>query len=859
MSQEANRKQQIKFRLQEFIQLKMKNWNIDALGHYFNDNDFISVNVNNKGSWGIGLTKQQRIQLLNGETITRDSGVKLKMYDCKDENTGYQFFLNDSNIYCLDVDKHNFNDSNVIQNLYQELSFLKSCPFTLSRTKALPHFYFRIEGIESYSEEVNIMNCKSIEADLLHRAKQPIERADTSVYCFNNKCELPTFQWDDIKQYFNVDKMNFRTTSKPSIESSNKSSTEGIQSCISQGIESSQEGTNYEGDKKKWFDLAMICAKNGRFHNYSGWQKMGQLIKNVFNDFELFNSISSVCHKYEGENNCLKYWNTWRVTHSENSLKIGSLFFWAREDCEKEFNEWKEKHMKEQNEKLKFLVERVDLDEISKYYYYKKPNQYVYKNKTWYYLDVSNRWLSDSEPIGLINDISFTIKQDLEQYLNEFVIGDPMRDKINLCCRKIGSCAKNCIDNLRGMYLDKYDNIKFDSNSNLFAFNNSVIDLKTYKNRPIQPTDYISLSAGYDYRPSTEQEREELMDIIKQIQPKKDIRDLVLKIYSTGLEGLLLQKFVILTGKGRNGKSMLTNLIIHCLGNGNYGFTGANECLTKTMKTGANPQIADMENKRLTVLREADESVPLINAVIKELTGGDTLSARTLYSKKSTINICHTMIFESNKLPPLKSKCDIAMLKRLICIPFTSHFTDIKTEFDLPNHFPVNDYYTKLEFKDKYKYAMIDILLQYYQQYNEQDERRFTLPKEVQDKTNEYVESSYLIRNFFNSTFEQIEDLVFDKTDNEQVKKLIEQGKYISLSDIHSQFTQSQEYRDMNRVEKTQANKKNFINDLLEDRKICNSYLETFYFYTNYNSVSKKYEDKKKLTDILLGYKSINN
>lgn len=361
MSQEANRKQQIKFRLQEFIQLKMKNWNIDALGHYFNDNDFISVNVNNKGSWGIGLTKQQRIQLLNGETITRDSGVKLKMYDCKDENTGYQFFLNDSNIYCLDVDKHNFNDSNVIQNLYQELSFLKSCPFTLSRTKALPHFYFRIEGIESYSEEVNIMNCKSIEADLLHRAKQPIERADTSVYCFNNKCELPTFQWDDIKQYFNVDKMNFRTTSKPSIESSNKSSTEGIQSCISQGIESSKEGTNYEGDKKKWFDLAMICAKHNILYKYPKWSVFGMILKNELGDdaFDLFHDISKVTDDYNGENDekkykglndCLKYWNSIKIKkNDEKKYTFGTLIMWAKDatkDNKDEFNQWSRKYTK---------------------------------------------------------------------------------------------------------------------------------------------------------------------------------------------------------------------------------------------------------------------------------------------------------------------------------------------------------------------------------------------------------------------------------------------------------------------------------------------------------------------------------
>jgi phage/plasmid-associated DNA primase len=68
------------------------------------------------------------------------------------------------------------------------------------------------------------------------------------------------------------------------------------------------------------------------------------------------------------------------------------------------------------------------------------------------------------------------------------------------------------------------NDIKFNTNPYLFAFNNCVFDLKQMKFVNSDPRFYITQTTGYDYIPSTKIERAELMTIIDSIFPKVDIK-----------------------------------------------------------------------------------------------------------------------------------------------------------------------------------------------------------------------------------------------------------------------------------------------------------------------------------------------
>ena len=79
--------------------------------------------------------------------------------------------------------------------------------------------------------------------------------------------------------------------------------------------------------------------------------------------------------------------------------------------------------------------------------------------------------------------------------------------------------------------------------------------------------DYISIITGYEWIEPAEKHIHTITEIINNIFPIENERDLYLSILSTGLEGRCLEKFTIANGNGRNGKGLLHDLYLCGLGN----------------------------------------------------------------------------------------------------------------------------------------------------------------------------------------------------------------------------------------------------------------------------------------------------
>ena len=132
--------------------------------------------------------------------------------------------------------------------------------------------------------------------------------------------------------------------------------------------------------------------------------------------------------------------------------------------------------------------------------------------------------------------------------------------------------------------------------------------------------DYITAHTGYNWREPIKEEIETVENLIKSIMPKEDERQTLLEILATGMDGLPLEKFIVLNGAGGNGKGVLNDLFLTCLGN--YGFIGNNAILFESGNTGSNPEKANIHKKRYVVFREPPANKKFNNAFIKELTGG---------------------------------------------------------------------------------------------------------------------------------------------------------------------------------------------------------------------------------------------
>jgi phage/plasmid-associated DNA primase len=204
------------------------------------------------------------------------------------------------------------------------------------------------------------------------------------------------------------------------------------------------------------------------------------------------------------------------------------------------------------------------------------------------------------------------------------------------------------------------DNIKFDNEPYLYAFENKIFDLRIGEFIKPKPEYYISISCGYDYIEDDENNKDVLNKLLDSIFPQPELKKLYLTILSTGLDGFSLEKFILANGRGGAGEGVINELTQHMLGN--YAYVLPSHILLKEMKTGSNPEVANMLNKRFVIAREPDRNLQFNCATIKEITGGAEKSS--ISCRPSSLNLLAKPVCKSlgNCLKPSKKLCERMVL-----------------------------------------------------------------------------------------------------------------------------------------------------------------------------------------------------
>jgi putative DNA primase/helicase len=154
------------------------------------------------------------------------------------------------------------------------------------------------------------------------------------------------------------------------------------------------------------------------------------------------------------------------------------------------------------------------------------------------------------------------------------------------------------------------------------------------------------------------------------------------------------QVMPIFWGKGSNGKSVLMDTLNEVLGHTFCMPTPADPLMAAFAPSGDNarPFLYAMRNKRVVWASESQEGQRLNTGLVKQLTGDQNFTTRTLHSRPVTFTPSHTIVLVTNSLPELPDGSDYAMQRRLIVFPFNSRFVDYPTlpgeyhrDRDLPN------------------------------------------------------------------------------------------------------------------------------------------------------------------------------
>ena len=137
-------------------------------------------------------------------------------------------------------------------------------------------------------------------------------------------------------------------------------------------------------------------------------------------------------------------------------------------------------------------------------------------------------------------------------------------------------------------------------------------------------------------------------------------------------------KWAIFHGKGRNGKSLILEVLASVLGK--LASPIKPELILRQSyprdPNAPDPAVLTLQGKRLVWASETGDGRALDCDRVKRLTGGDTLEGRHLHAKHSTLFApSHLLILATNH-PPKASADDFALWARTFLVPFTVKFTE---------------------------------------------------------------------------------------------------------------------------------------------------------------------------------------
>ena len=357
----------------------------------------------------------------------------------------------------------------------------------------------------------------------------------------------------------------------------------------------------------------------------------------------------------------------------------------------------------------------------------------------------------------------------------------------------------------------------FDKQEDLLGFTNGTYELRNGTFREGRREDYITTVIPYDFEKVDDKEIEFAKNHFEKVLPDQTIRDLFYTTLASGLRGRVLQKFIIWTGRGANSKGA-TNKIVRTTFGENLYYKGNNSVLTQEVKGDLSVGIASMHNKRIILYEEPSSNRKIITNMMKELTGGDVMAYRGLYSNNTKTNMRATHIMMCNK-KPLLDQIDDAVHRRLIIIPFDAQFRseeDIKQFIPegTPNVFIGVDSVEDEEFLNRMKLPFLHILLDYYKVFRSNGYQITNIPERCRTLVKEYMTASDEFTTWFNDTYE------FTNDDND----------YVKLMDVYQNYKCSELYQNLDKkTRRLKGSKKAIISDIRENPTLKMYFRERYY------------------------------
>ncbi|MFD5504631.1 phage/plasmid primase, P4 family [Streptomyces sp. NPDC127061] len=222
----------------------------------------------------------------------------------------------------------------------------------------------------------------------------------------------------------------------------------------------------------------------------------------------------------------------------------------------------------------------------------------------------------------------------------------------------------------------------FDRSPDLLSVANGTLNLKTGVLGPHDPDDLITQCLDVEYDPGAECAR--WLAFLDEVFPNHpDMPAYIRRLVGYGLTGYTSEQvFVFHHGGGKNGKSVYLDTLLSVF----RGVARSTEFTTFEQRTGigqASPEVAGLRGYRMVMASETEKYNRLAESLVKQLTGGDAITARFLHQNPFTFTPRFLLQVAGNYKPAIVSQ-DYGIWRRVKLIPWEATFNGSQQDSHLP-------------------------------------------------------------------------------------------------------------------------------------------------------------------------------
>lgn len=304
--------------------------------------------------------------------------------------------------------------------------------------------------------------------------------------------------------------------------------------------------------------------------------------------------------------------------------------------------------------------------------------KFSYIRKNWYFYD-GKIWVIDQEgKIKTLADKTIEKMKNETVYVPEGADEEEMQKAFTKHIKATRSSRGKTSMLKESEHLLPIKPTAFDADPNLFNTQNGYLDLRTgqlhehdrnkffTKISTIEYTDKIDCPLWMDFLNTIFDNDQYLINYIQ-------------RAVGYSLSGSTEEQMMfILHGNGRNGKSVFLDIVTEMFGNYSTNIQ-PQTIMVKQQTNAANPDIAKLNGARLVTTTEPNEGVRMDEGLVKQLTGGDKVSARFLYEDEFEFTPQFKLWMATNHKPIIRGTDD-GIWRRLAIIPFDVQIPENKVD-----------------------------------------------------------------------------------------------------------------------------------------------------------------------------------